>query len=197
VKCITEFEIVGTFAGSFGIILEKQSSNAHLSSNDTEVNGVLSQLFTVLETVDNSDQLLSAITPFGKRTVSHYKQWLDDLHECNVNLELNWKNDSAATRRIHLIKENAPNIISTLNTIDTIANEDAVLIGILNGVNIRNHSFEISVDGHGLVKGHALPETLITISDKIGKEISANMIKSISCTKSGIKKTSWYMSSAN
>lgn len=195
VKDITAFEVVGTFAGSFGIVLEKPTEQPGFEATDAELNGILSQMFTILETVDDSERLLSAITPFGKRTVTHYREWLDGLQDCGVNLELDWKNDSAASRRMHLIKEKAPNIISTLDTIDKINSEDIVLTGKLNGVNIRNHSFELSVEGYGLVKGHALPETLMGALDKIGTVISANMVKSISFTKAGIEKTSWYLSS--
>ena len=98
---------------------------------------------------------------------------------------------------MHLVKEKAPAIISTLDTIDKIDNEDILLCGTLNGVNIRSRSFEMSVEGYGLVKGHAMPETLMSILDKIGTEISANMVKSISFTKAGVQKTSWYLSSIN
>ncbi len=197
VKDLTAFEVVGTFAGSFGIILEKQTIQPGFSSNDTELNGILSKMFSVLETVDDSEQLLSMIAPFGKRTVTHYREWLDELQASGVNLELDWKDDSAASRRMHLIKEKAPSIISTLDTIDMINNEDIVINGVLNGINIRNHSFEMSVEGCGLVKGRALPETLMSVLDKIGTEISANIVKSVSFTKAGVEKVSWYLSSVN
>lgn len=197
IKDITAFEIVGTFAGSFGIVLEKQAVQSGFASGDEELNNVLSEMFSVLETVDNSEQLLSVITPFGKRTVTHYREWIDSLRACDVNLELNWKNDSASSRKMDLIKDNAPNIISTLDTIAKIVNEDIVINGVLNGVNIRNRSFEMSVEGYGLVKGHALPETLMSIVDKIGKEISVSLTKSISHTKAGVEKISWYLSSIN
>ena len=55
----------------------------------------------------------------------------------------------------------------------------------------------MSVEGYGLVKGHALPETLMSIVDKIGKEISVSLTKSISHTKAGVEKISWYLSSIN
>lgn len=197
VKDITAFEVVGTFAGSFGIVLEKPTEQPGFTSSDAELNGILSEMFTVLETIDDSERLLSVITPFGKRTVTHYRAWLDGLRDSGVNLELDWKNDAAASRRMHLIKEKAPSIISTLDTIDKINNDEIVLSGKLNGVNIRSHSFEMSIDGYGLVRGHALPETLMGALDKIGTEISANLIKSISFTKAGIEKTSWYLSSIN
>lgn len=197
VRDITAFEVVGTFAGSFGIVLEKPIQQQGMTSDDAELNGILSQMFSVLETVDDSERLLSAITPFGKRTVTHYRQWLDSLRDSGVNLELDWKNNSASSRRMHLIKENAPSIISTLDTIDKIDNESVVLTGVLNGVNIRNHTFEMSVDGYGLVKGHALPETLMAILDRIGTEVNANMVKSISFTKAGVEKVSWYLSDTN
>ena len=69
-----------------------------------------------------------------------------------------------------------------------------MLYGTLNGVNIRNRSFEMSTDEYGLVRGHATSETLMSILDKIGTKINANMIKSISFTKAGVQKISWYLS---
>ena len=197
IKDLTAFEVVDTFAGSFGIVLEKKTEQPGFATNDSELNDILSEMFSVLETVDDSDKLVSVITPFGKRTVTHYREWLDSLSDCGVNLELNWKNNSASHREMHLIKENAPNIISTLDTIEKIDTEDIEVIGILNGVNIRQRFFEMSVNGYGLVKGHALPETLMAISDKIGTEINATMVKSISFTKAGVEKISWYLSSTN
>lgn len=197
VKDITSFEVVGTFAGSFGVVLEKPIEQPGFTTSDSELNGILSEMFTVLETTDDSERLLSVITPFGKRTVTHYRAWLDGLQDYGVNLELDWKNDAAASRRMHLIKEKAPSIISTLDTIDKINNEEIVLSGKLNGVNIRSHSFEMSVDGYGLVRGHALPETLMGALERIGTEISANLIQSRSFTKAGIEKISWYLSDIN
>lgn len=197
IKDATSFEIVDTFAGSFGIVLEKQNENPSISTDDNEINKILSEMFSVLETVDDSEQLLSLIAPFGKRTVMHYRQWLDDLQENGVNLELNWKNDSAASRRMHLIKEKAPSIISTLDTIDTMDHKDINICGMLNGINIRNRTFEMSTDEYGLVKGTAMPETLMSILEKIGTSINANIIKSTSYTKAGVEKVTWFLSSTN
>ena len=197
IRDITSFEIVDTFAGSFGLVLERQNVQITSSAEDSLISGVLSQMFSVLETVDDADQLLTAITPFGKRTVTHYRSWLDDLQQNNVNLQVGWTDEAASSRQMHLIKEKAPSIISTLDTISKIDNEDVLLYGTLNGVNIRNSSFEMSVVGYGIIRGHATPETLMSILDKIGTDISANMIKSISFTKAGVQKTSWYLSSIN
>ncbi|MBQ7255197.1 MAG: hypothetical protein IJS31_02995 [Oscillospiraceae bacterium] len=195
VKSITAFEVVGTFAGSFGLVLEKPTEQPGFAATDTELNGILSEMFTVLESVDDDEQLTSVITPLGKRTVTHYREWLDGLQDSGVNLELDWKNNSANSRRMHLVKEKTPNIISTLDTIDKIDNEDITLVGILTGINIRSRSFEMIVDDYGLVKGHALPETLMGALGNMGKEISAKMVKSISFTKAGIQKTNWHLSS--
>ena len=193
IKDITELEVVGTFAGSFGVVLERQTSQCGMASGDTDISRALNEMFGVLETLDNSDQLLATITPCGKRTVTHYRQWLDEMRESGVNLEINWKDDSAHSRVIHMMKDRAPSIITTLDTIDKIDNEETILHGMLNGVNIRSHSFEMSVEGLGIVKGTARPETLMAIIEKIGTEIDANMIKSNSFTKAGVQTTSWYM----
>ena len=194
IKDITEFEVVGTFAGSFGVRLEREVLQSGMSSGDTDINRALDELFNVLETLDSSEQLLSVITPCGKRTVMHYRQWIDDMRDNDVNLEVDWVDDSARTRKLHILKERAPSIITTLDTIDRIENEDVTLCGMLNGVNIRNRTFEMNVEGEGLIKGKASLETLISITDKIGTEIVATMIRSNAFTKAGIQKISWYMS---
>ncbi len=196
IKSITEFEVVGTFAGSFGLNLEQQIPDSGMTARDTNINKVMSEMFDVLETLDNSEQLLTTIAPCGKRTVEHYRQWLDDMRESKVNLEINWTDDAAYTRKLHMMKDRAPNIITVLDTIDNIDSSDIVLHGMLNGINIRNRTFEMSVDEFGIVKGKALPETLISVAEKIGTEISANMIESKTFTKAGVQSTSWYMVSA-
>lgn len=193
IKDITGFEVVGTFSGSFGLVLERQISQLGFDSANTTLNGVLNEVFCVLETMDDSEKLFDTIAPLGKRTVINYRQWIDELRESGVNLELGWKDDSASLRKIHLVKDIAPSIIATLDTIGEICDEEVTLNGMLNGINIRSHSFELSVQGYGLVKGTASPETLMSIVEKIGTEITVNMIKSLSHTKAGIEKTSWYM----
>lgn len=194
IKDITGFEVVGTFAGSFGIVLEQQKPQYGLMSGDSELSRVMNEMFGVLETLDDSTRLISAISPCGKRTVSHYRQWLDEMRESGVNLEINWKNDSVEVRELHLTAERAPSIITTLDTIDKIDNETLKMHGILNGINIRSHSFELGVDGVGIVRGTALPETLMSVAEKIGTEIDAVVVKSKSYTKAGIQTVSWYMS---
>lgn len=194
IKDITGFEVVGTFAGSFGVRLERQVPQSGMASGDTDISRAMNEMFNILETLDNSDQLLSTITPCGKRTVAHYRQWVDDMREYGVDLEINWTNDSAHTRKLHMTKDRAPSIITALDTIDNIDNKETVLRGMLNGINIRNHTFEMSVEGLGIVKGKALPETLMKIAEKIGTEIVAHVVESVSLTKAGVQNVSWYMS---
>lgn len=195
VKSITDFAVVGVFAGSFGITLERPVSQCGLTAETDELDRILHELFSVLETTDNGEMLLKAIAPYGKRTVSHYRQWISSLQENDVDLEVGWTDTAANIRRMHIRKEKATSIISTLNTIDKIDHADVIMTGILNGINIRNHTFEMSVDDIGLIKGSALPEMLMSISDRLGTEICVHLTKSISFTKAGVQYISWYLSS--
>ncbi len=197
VRSVTDFNVVGVFSGSFGITLERSVAQIGINAETSDLNHILDELFAVLETTDNSELLLKAISPYGKRTVTHYRQWINDLQDNDVDLEVGWTDTSANVRKMHLKKEKASSIISTLNTIDRIDNADVVLIGTLNGINIRNHTFEMSIDSTGIIKGISLPEVLMSISDKIGTEITAHLVKSISFTKAGIQYTNWYLSSVD
>lgn len=196
IRDITDFQVVGTFAGSFGITLERDKDQLEAYSGASQLNQILDELFNVLETTDNSDSLISTIIPYGKRTITHYRKLLCDLKENSVNLEVNWLDNAANSRKICILHEKSDDIITTLNTIDKIENEDVILRGLLNGINIRNYSFELSVEGLGLIKGKSKIETLLEVSEKIGEEIEAHLVKSISLTKTNVQKISWFLSDA-
>lgn len=194
IKDLTSFEVVGTFAGSFGITLERQNMQCGLNARSPELTRVLDEVFNILEVSDNSELLMSTIAPLGKRTVGHYRQWLDELKESDVNLEVKWTDNAANRRSMSIVKEKSSAIISTLDAIDKIDQDEVSLNGTLNGVNLRNHTFEISVDGLGIIKGTSKIETLIAASDKLGSAVIAHLIKSTSITKTGFQKMTWYLS---
>ena len=83
--------------------------------------------------------------------------------------------------------------LSILDTIDSVADQEVQLTGTLTGINIRNLSFEMVVEGIGLIKGKSKMETLIAWTGSIGKEITATLIKSISTTKGNVQKINWYL----
>lgn len=194
IKEITDFAVTGVFAGSFGLTLVHDLKQPGLESGITDIEQSLSGLFNVLEAMDNDNLLLSAITPYGKRAVNYYKCWLEDIKSNDVNVEVKWLDDTANKREVHLKNDKAITIISQLETIERIENEDQLFIGRLNGVNIRNHSFEMSIDEIGIIKGTALPEVLLSIIDKIGTTVKAKLTKSTSFTKAGVEKDSWFLS---
>ena len=193
IKNMTSFDIVGTFAGSFGLDLEYSKDQCGIDSETFELNRILNGMFSVLETTDNGEMLMEAIAPFGKRSVTRYREWLNDLNENDVNLELNWLDNTAIKRNLHIKKEKSSQIISVLDTIEKIDQEEIAIIGKLNGINIRKLTFEISVDDIGIVKGTSKMERLISLTDKIGSVINVNLIKSTTYSKTGIQKHSWYL----
>ena len=187
---LTNFQITGVFAGSFGITLEKEETQLEAYSGMSQLTSVLGEFFSVLESTDHDELLLTSITPFGKRVVNHYREWLQELQTNNVNLDIQWNDSLAASRRIHVL---APKIISILDTIDSVDDREVELTGKLTGINIRNLSFEMVVDGIGLIQGKSKMETLIALTGTLGQEITATLIQSISTTKGNIQKVNWYL----
>lgn len=190
---LTNFQVTGVFAGSFGITLEKEETQLEAYSGISQLTSVLGEFFTVLESTDHDEFLLSSITPFGKRVVNHYREWLQELQENDVNLDIRWNDSLATSRRIHVLAEKAPKIISILDTIDSVDDREIELTGKLTGINIRNLSFEMVVDGVGLIQGKSKMETLIALTASIGQEITATLIQSISTTKGNVQKVNWYL----
>ncbi len=190
---LTNFQVTGVFAGSFGITLEKEETQLEAYSGMSQLTSVLGEFFTVLESTDHDELLLNSITPFGKRVVNHYREWLQELQANEVNLDIQWNDSLANSRRIHVLAEKAPHIISILDTIDSVDDREVKMTGTLTGINIRNLSFELVVDGVGLIQGKSKLETLIALTGSIGQEITATLIQSISTTKGNVQKVNWYL----
>lgn len=190
---LTNFQVTGVFAGSFGITLEKEETQLEVYSGMSQLTSVLGEFFTVLESTDHDELLLNSITPFGKRVVNHYREWLQELQVNEVNLDIQWNDNLANSRRIHMLVEKAPHIISILDTIDSVDDREVKMTGTLTGINIRNLSFELVVDGVGLIQGKSKLETLIALTASIGQEITATLIQSISTTKGNVQKVNWYL----
>ena len=190
---LTNFQVTGVFAGSFGITLEKEETQLEAYSGMSQLTSVLGEFFTVLESTDHDELLLSSITPFGKRVVNHYREWLQGLQANDVNLDIQWNDSLAASRKVHVLAEKAPKIISILDTIDSVDDREVELTGKLTGINIRNLSFEMVVDGVGLIQGKSKMETLIALTGSLGQEITATLIQSISTTKGNVQKVNWYL----
>lgn len=190
---LTDFQVVGVFPGSFGVKLEKANDQLDATSDMSQLTSILNEFFNVLESADQDDLLLNSIVPYGKRTIRNYREWLQTLHDHNVNVDICWNDSLACERRVHVMADKAPNIIRILNTIETTDDTETVLTGTLTGINVRNLTFELLVEDVGLIKGKSKLETLISLTNMIGKEITAHLIETISTTKGNVQKISWYL----
>lgn len=191
-----DFQVVGTFAGSFGIILEKVEEGYPLIPTPSETDAVLNEIFTLLETNGNEDELLNLIVPSGRRAIENYKAWLAGIEETGVDVELAWENRVAEHRKISVYAKDSSGTISVLDDIENIEDSDIGLTGVLTGINIRNNRFEMTVEGLGVIKGNGKFETLIAVSELMGKEVQSSLIRSITYSKAGNKKISWYLVNA-
>lgn len=191
-RMLTDFKVTETFAGSFGIKLEKDFEQMEMVSNSSDTGQIVSEFFDILECGENPERLVYNISPFGKRTVVHYREWLNQIKENAINLEINWLDDSAEFRSLNIKYPHTDSIIFTLDSIEEIINEEVIAKGILTGLNIRQNTFELKTD-EGIIKGNSLFETLVSISHMINQEITVKLIKSNSQLKSMVSKTSWYL----
>lgn len=196
VQDAVDFQVVGVFPGSFGIILEKPDHTYSLLPSTSKTEAVLNEVFTLLETNGNIDALFSNIVPNGNRAISNYKTWLTEIDENNVDVELIWDNRAAERRVINVFAKDTSPIICALDSINNIVDEEICLEGVLTGINVRKNRFEITVEGLGIIQGNGKFETLITVSELMGENVRANLIRSTTLSQAGIQKHAWYLLSA-
>ena len=102
----------GTFAGSFGVILEKDCGQLEVADKSTKTNQIIENLFDVLENSSDGDHLISHISPYGQRTIAHYRTWLKSLKDNSVNIEMKWIDESADVRNLNINYTKTEDIIS-------------------------------------------------------------------------------------
>lgn len=192
-KEISDFEVCGVFAGSFGIQLEKNYHQLEITNQSLRTNDILQEFFAVLENSTDSERLIDKISPYGQRTVKQYRQWLKQLKDDSVNIEINWINEISEKRRIDIKYTILRDIIYTLDSISEIQNEDVTITAVLTGINIRKNTFELKTEDNVIIKGKSRLETLIKVSEKIGKSINVILIKSISKSSVCGIKESWFL----
>ncbi len=196
-KSLTNFEVSGVFDGSFGVVLEKGYEQLEIQSNFSKTNQIMSELFNILENSKSGMELIESISPYGSRTVNYYREWLNSMKENSVNIEIDWKDDSAEKRRMDIKYHCIDDVIFTLDSIGEIEEENVNIKGILTGVNIRRNTFELSTEENAIIKGKSTLEVLLSISNLIGQEINTSMIKNISRSQNNILKTTWFLSNIN
>ena len=188
----TDFKIVSMYPGSFGVVLEKECQQMELTSNSNQTENIICDLFDILENSTDAEKLVRYISPFGKRTINHYREWLKNIGIDGINLEMNWTDNSAGIRKINIVHDRVEDVICTLDSIEDIVNEEVEENGILTGINIRQNTFEMKCD-EGIIKGTSKMETLIQISSDIGKEIRACLVKSTLQSQNFVSNTTWYL----
>lgn len=193
-KSLTDFEVSGFYDGSFGVVMEKRHEQLEIQSDFSKTNQIMSEFFNILENSRLGIDLIESISPYGIRTVNYYKQWLNSIRENSINVEIDWKDDSAEIRKIDIKYYGVEDTIFTLDSIGEIEEESVIIKGILTGVNIRKNTFEVNSEENGIIRGKSTLETLLAISDKIGHEINTSMIKNVSISQNNILKTTWFLS---
>lgn len=193
-KMLTDFQVAGTFPGSFGIVLEKNYEQMEVASGASNTTKVLDEFFCLLENSSNSEKLIEHISPFGQRTVNHYKNWLKSLNDYSVSVEVDWKDENAQSRKMDINWVNMKDTIFTLESIESIETENIEFYNaVITGVNIRNNTFELRTENGDLIKGKSKTEVLISLSGDLGKEVDVRLTKSTSSTQANVINISWYL----
>ncbi len=190
IKSITDFNVVSTAPGSFSVCLEKYYDQLNLHS--TELDQTMKGLFDIIDQSQNYEKLFSLISHLGKRTITSYREWLHQLNNNEINLELTWVDTSASKRVSRLRSELTKTTIEMLEQIETVEESELIFSGTLTGINTRSLTFELYSDD-GIIKGKSSFATLVNISDKLSQPIKAVLTKSTSQTKTGLEQISWYL----
>lgn len=191
---IADFEVCGVFEGSFGVKLEKNYGQTELTHQSLETDNVLQEFFSILENSADSERLIEKISPYGQRTVKQYRAWLKQMKDNAVNVELDWTSEIAEKRKMDLKFAHADDIIYTLDSISSIHDEDVELQVVVTGVNIRKNTFEIRTEENVIIKGKSRLETLIKASEYLGKNVRANLVKSVSESSVCGERETWFLS---
>lgn len=195
IKELTDYKLVEIFDGSFGVVLQKEDGKAAMDSKTIAESTVIEEMFSLLEYSNDGSFLIQRISTMGQRTINRYREWMNDILENDVTVDLGYKDRSAEYREVTITPDLTRAIIRTLDSIDETSQEEVAVVGTLTGLNLRSGSFELQTETGSILKGNSTFDILVTSKESLGKKIDAQLIKTTTNLKSNISQVSWYLRS--
>ncbi|WP_213486904.1 hypothetical protein [Thermobacillus xylanilyticus] len=181
-------------AGSF-IAVINLNHESQISIDEPPQRQVISELYNLFNASDDEEPLLDAISSLGTRTLKHYTDWIKNIRDLNVPVEINWISANAQHEgvKVSFDPDRAGKIFTILNERLTSREEEVSLQGRLTGINVRTNSFELcTADGNKIV-GRIVKDKVSKSIEYLDKRCYAELIKVITQSSAGQEKISWIL----
>jgi hypothetical protein len=184
----TGLRLAGTFAGSFGLILEGPPQVEELPLLDImgRAPSVFEQavlsLLDILEASNNEDYeqaITSKISPLGPRALGHIKSLSQTIEESAASTELVWRRPAAEPRRAIFARSGAARLVAALASIER--TERVVKIrGRLVGASMISGRFELETESGTVLRGRVDAPLLELVPARFNHECHVTLNVTIS-----------------
>lgn len=145
----------GSFAGSFGMRLETAAQELGLDDAGS-IAQTFDSLVRLLESSDETPELLDAIAPLNARARASYMAMLDHLRESGGEMQVTWRS-AKGSRRARLNAARADRVLSKLRQVDeteTLRSYEGVLDGAIKNKRV----FEFRTTDGQVLAGEFAPD---------------------------------------
>ncbi|RXT08089.1 hypothetical protein [Ammoniphilus sp. CFH 90114] len=189
----SDLTIKHTFPGSFGLELEAGPGEG---SEDPLLAQSFRQLFDLLGSSHNPEELLDQVAPLGPRTLRLYREWISNMAEQEITFACEWDRPHGNPQRFKAAPEELNTIIQSADAIRLDKTEEVEVIGSFIGVNLRRNTFEmVEAETNHIISGKSRYDLLMKYKGLIGDVAKLRLIK---CTaenlKSGKDEVLWFLS---
>jgi hypothetical protein len=184
----TSLRLAGTFAGSFGLILEGPPDVEDLPLLDMmgRAPSVFEQsvlsLLDILEASSTEDYVQSVTTkigPLGPRALGHIKSLSQTVEEAAASTELVWRHPTGEPRRTTFGRQAAARLVATLASIETTIREVKIR-GRLVGASMISGRFELQTESGSVLRGRVDAPLLDLVPARFNQECHVTLRVSVS-----------------
>ena len=144
----TRLDPIGTYTGSFGILLETNKQDDLIG--DSLAKTSLQGLFDLFEVGHHASGLTLQLTELKARVAKNYKDFLSTIETSLSTASLVWSQPGKmAPRQVHFNQESARNTIAQIDSVADLTQNNLTLEATLIGGNVRTLRFEIATSETG------------------------------------------------
>ena len=164
----------GSFAGSFGMRLETATQELGLDDVGS-VSQTFDSLVRLLESSEESPDLLDAIAPLNARARASYMALLDHLRESGGEMRVTWRS-AKGSRRAGLTAARADRVLSKLRQVDEAETLHSYR-GVLDGAIKTRGIFEFRTEDDQVIVGEFAPDVLPRLRQFFDRSCVARITK--------------------
>jgi hypothetical protein len=169
-KSLTQSEVIGTIAASFGVLIKPKITNYSFFEDLTSSEIIAQRTFNLINNSLDSQSLVQDYPNYSEYTILAYKNFLKEIYSSGINLELSYYSDNNNLEYNQRFNLNLSNkIIADIESLKNTEEDDFKKVGKFRALNCDTGHFTFISNEGEIFRGY-LDKLIVESSTMISFE---------------------------